>query len=82
MEPTSIDVPERRYRAQMVWRTIVGGLVACVLFAMAVRTADLASRSGRSETAWFYYGLLVPVVSFIHIHVLTRQERSNKRPTS
>jgi hypothetical protein len=59
-------------------RTSLGAALAVILFAMAIRTSTIAKRLGRSETAWLYYGLLVPVISFVHVMIL--QHRSE--PTS
>jgi hypothetical protein len=56
----------------MVVRTITGAVVACLLFALALWTGELAKRSGRSEFAWTMYGLLVPVISYLHIVALAR----------
>jgi hypothetical protein len=60
----------------MDWRTLLGAIVACALFALAIRTSTLAVRSGRSEIVWLLYGLFLPVISFVHILAVTHETTS------
>jgi lipopolysaccharide export LptBFGC system permease protein LptF len=57
-------------------RTLLGAFVAIVLFALAIRTSDIAGRIGRSEQVWFIYGCVVPVISFVHVLILERRSKS------
>jgi hypothetical protein len=67
---------ETRETLGFMLRTLLGTALALTLFAMAIRTSTIAERLGRSEAVWLYYGLLVPVISFVHVLILQRRSRS------
>jgi hypothetical protein len=40
----------------------------------ASRTARIASRLNRSEFVWLFYGLVLPIVSYVLIKIVQRRE--------
>jgi len=62
-------------------RTLLGTFIGVVLFTLAIRTSHIAQRIGRREPVWLLYGLLVPVISFVHVLILRRRSRNPRRRT-
>jgi len=52
-----------------------------VYFVLAVRTSALAGKLDRGQTAWFLYGLCVPLISYVHIKLIERRYKSGGPPS-
>jgi hypothetical protein len=50
-------------------------LLGIVWFVQAGIVEALAGRLGRSRAKWFAYGVFVPIVSLVHVLLLTRRAK-------
>ncbi len=64
------------------FRVLLLLVIVGTYLAMAVKTARMAGELGRSEEMWLLYGLLAPLISFIHAVLLRRAGKHEERTTN